>query len=193
MSIKPGDNIFFMDNGLLSRTIRLVSTGKKGVETASHMATVHSIDLEGVWIVEAAWPTTRKINLKRYRKSKMWVRNFNDPEAFRLALKWAATQNMPYDPMHIVGIFLRGFTRLLGPKIYARNRRMRILLSSKIRFICSEFCAYILKMAGYPLPACAHITQLTPNDIKKTEIYKIKVKELLWASLAVRYYSESPV
>ncbi len=173
--VKKGDIIFINNKGLFSKIIRLVETGRFGQDVPSHCAVVMSIYSNKVMLIEANYLKGIKlVSLDVYNNEKCWFARMKEPRDIQKGLEWLNDQiGMRYDLMQIVGIFARGFFRLLGKKVYNKARFVRNFLNSKQKFICSELIEIYSSLTGKRLWHGA-IGLVTPYDqwrSKEIEIY----------------------
>lgn len=191
MKIKKGDILTFRNDGLLSWAIRLVTTGKFGQDTASHVAIVQRVDIEGVWIIHATSPKVKISNLKEYRKYKIWRQEIIEPCDIVKGLAWAEEQQgVAYDFLQGAGLFFRAFLRILGSKVYKWSRKVRNFLDSKQDFICSEFASFTILETGKTMPKGIHLSQITPHDLHKANRWGwlTKPEEIIWDDIYGSYY-----
>lgn len=173
--IQTGDIVFLRDNSLLSRTIRLVETGKFRQDVPSHVAIVLYNIGEELRILEAQFGGVREVNLSIYKNPKLWFFRINKPCDIGKGIEWAEKQiGKKYDIPQLIGIFLRGFWRLLGPKIYEKSRKIRNFMNSRQSFICSEYVALYGKAMDKTFWHVAD-SQVTPYDLfRSKELTKTK-------------------
>lgn len=172
--VLPGDLLFFRDNTLISRAIRLCSTGKYSQDVPSHVgialrpcdnladSLVDYIMLEATWTVREGRVSTRP-------NATVWVMRLKDPKDLDHALLWAQAQvGKGYDYTALVGIWLRSFTRLLGKKIYEKSKTVRNYLDSKTRFFCSEYGFEYAEQAIGHKPYNSVPAETTPWDLARS-------------------------
>jgi len=168
MKPQEGDIVFFKDNSLMARMIRLVETGKFGQDAPNHVAVITLIYNDTYIITEAQVGGVCQINISKYAKSKKWYAKMRPPRDIDAGLAWLNEQvaeNREYDYKQLIGIWARGFCRLLGPKIYERSRRIKNFLDSKQSFICSEIVEQYAAKTGARLWPQANIGEVTPWDL----------------------------
>jgi hypothetical protein len=188
--VLPGDLLFFRDNTLISRAIRLCSTGKYGQDVPSHVGIAlrpcdnfadHLVDYV---MLEATW-TVREGKVSTRPNATIWIMRFTDPKDVEAGLKWAREQvGKGYDYTALVGIWLRSFTRLLGPAIYAKSKTVRNFLDSKTRFFCSEYGWGYGKVVKNHAPYPSDPSETTPFDL-------IRSADLIEIQKTGRIYAES--
>ena len=170
--IREGNIVFFKDDSLFAKTIRFVETGKCKQDVPNHVAIITMIVGDEVIITEAQVGGVRQINIEKYAKSKKWYARMTDPGDIPKGLQWLKEQvesNVSYDYGQIAGIWLRGFCRLLGSKIYDKSRKIRNFLNSRQSFICSELVERYAQKTGSRLWPSAEISQVTPYDLYKSK------------------------
>ncbi len=186
MDIKRGDIVFFKNNSLLSRTIRLVETGKPWQDVPSHVAIVADVvkndyfpdKTPEVILIEAQGLRVRKYLLSSYKKQKIWYARIKEPVDIEAGLKWANKQiGKRYDFKQLIGIYLRGFWRLLGPRIYEKARKVKNYLDSRQQFICSELVYEDIEIATGKKPWDCEKGQATPWDIFRSLLLNVYVQE----------------
>ncbi len=169
--IRQGDIIFFKNNSLLSRAIRLVETGKFNMDAPSHVAIAYETSGEDIVLIEASCGSVRMNLLSRYKGCKVWVKRMKDPKDVEKGLGWARLQiGKKYDYFQLIGILLRGFFRLFGPKVYEKSKLVKNFLDSKCQFICSEFAESYAEKAKERLWPTANIGEVTPYDLFRSQI-----------------------
>lgn len=169
--IHRGDFIFLRNNSLLSRTIRLVETGKFDQDVPSHVAIACETTADDIILIEASCGSVRMNLLSRYKGCKIWVKRMKDPKDVEKGLEWARLQiGTKYDYFQLIGILLRGFFRLFGPKVYEKSKRVKNFLDSKCQFICSEFGEIYAEKAKERLWPTANIGEVTPYDLFRSPI-----------------------
>ena len=179
MAKEIGDIIFFKNNSLLSRTIRLVETGKFRQDVPSHVAVIDFLPYGDVSLIEAQGLKVRRARLSKYRKQKLWYARLKEPRDIQEGIHWLNQQiGKRYDFKQLVGIWLRGFWRLLGSKAYKKIRKIRNFLDSKQQFICSELIEGYAEKTGERLWH-GDISLVTPYD--------------LWRSSEVIIYEEAMI
>ena len=182
--IRPGDLIFFRDNTLLSKAIRLVSTGKFNQDVPSHVAIAYKrLDKEAFdYMTLEATFSVRFGSLLSRPKATIWVMRLKDAPYLPEALRWAEAQvGRGYDYTALVGILLRSFWRLAGPWWYEKSKTVRNLLESKTRFFCSEYgFEFCRKVTGRD-PWNSIPAQTTPYDLYRSgELNLIKKMGVLY-------------
>jgi len=179
MNIKVGDIVFFRDNSLLSKTICLVETGKFGRIVPSHCGVVSCLAGENVYIIEAQFGGVREVLIKKYKKSIKWYARMKGERDIQKGIDYLNNMiGRTYDIPQIIGIYMRGFWRLLGPKVYEKSRTVRNYLDSKTSFICSELVERYAEVTGDRLWPHAEISLITPYDLWRSSRLDIYRKEL---------------
>lgn len=168
--MKRGDLVFFYDNSLLAKTISLVETGKMNMQAPCHIAIVSCVADNAITLIEAQWKGVREIDIKIYNKSKKWYATMKGNRDINKGLTWLYSQiGKKYDAKQLIGIWLRGFFRLLGPKIYEKSRKIRNFLDSRQSFICSELVEKYAEITGGRLWPSAELGQVTPWDLFRSK------------------------
>lgn len=175
MSIKKGDIVFVCNDGIFSHIIRLVESGKFNQSIPSHCAIVMSVYSNKVMLIEANYlKGVRLVSLDTYNNQKCWFARMKEPRDIQKGLEWLNERiGTRYDIMQLIGIFARGFFRLLGKKVYNKVRFIRNFLNSKQKFICSELVEIYAGITGKRLWK-GSIGLVTPYDLfrsDKIEIY----------------------
>jgi len=168
--IKRGDLIFFSDDSLLAKTISLVETGKTGMKAPSHIAVISRIAIDAVYIVEAQFGGVREIDMSIYDKSKKQYATMQGERDIDIGIDWLRDQiGKKYDVKQLIGIWMRGFLRILGPWWYEKSRTVRNFLDSRQSFICSELVERYAEITGSRLWPKADISQVTPWDLYRSD------------------------
>lgn len=176
--IKEGDLIFVNNRGLFSKIIRLVETGKFNQDVPSHVAIVTSIYSNEIMLIEANYlKGVRLISLDIYNSQRCWFARMKEPRDIQEGLEWLNNQlGMRYDLMQLLGIFARGFFRLLGKRVYNRVRFIRNFLNSKQKFICSELVEIYAGITGKRLWK-GSIGLVTPYDLFRSPFLEIYAED----------------
>ena len=176
--MKVGDLFFVSGTSLISKAIKIVSTGRTHdlEEVPSHVAIVWHIFDDKVLLLEANFRKVEIVPIKKYRKYKTWIASMKEPRDIPKGLKWAFQQEgMAYDFTAILGILLRSTFRIFGPEVYMRVKFMRNLLEERVRFFCSELASTYGQMTGNRL-CSSHASVTTPYDLfRSDEINKEEV------------------
>ena len=173
--LKVGDLVFVKDNSILSRTIRLVSTGRFGREVPHHVAVVETVGDDGVTLIDANWfEGVRRVNLSIYNNATVWFMRMKEPRDIEKGIEFLQNQmGLGYDRFAILGIFGRAFYRLFGKKVYTKVKFMRNLLETRTKFFCSEIVAIYGKETGKTLWS-ADPSVTTPFDLwRSKEIFNV--------------------
>lgn len=166
MNIKRGDIVFVMNQSIVSKTIRIVTTGRINQIVPSHIAIVENATHGSIALLEANFGGVRRLNLNpAYTKYKLWIGRMKDPRDIEKGLEWAQdVLGLKYDYTAIIGLWTRSFFRILGKKAYHKIRFVRNFLDSKQRFFCSEYVSKYGIMTGeelWPHPD----SETTPYDL----------------------------
>jgi len=165
MIISVGDLVFMKNESVLSKAIRLVSTGKIGQEVPSHVAIVLNVLNDDIELIEANYTGVRRIMLSKHKNCTFWFAQMRSPRAINLGIYWAISQKgKGYDYTALISIFLRSFVRLLSPAVYNRIKFLRNLLESKMRWFCSEYVCFYARETGKDLWHHAP-SETTPYDV----------------------------
>lgn len=178
--IKDGDIFFTMDKSILSRSIRLVTTGKVGMQVPSHVGVISIVyTINGdkrICTIESLYTAgvSRRTLAKRLKNKDVtiWIGRLKKPRNIIKGLRWLETQvGMDYDYTALLGILAKAAFRFLGLHKIASVRNF---LESRSRFFCSELVCEYGKKTGKRLwhhKSC----ETTPYDLfrsKEIKVYK---------------------
>jgi len=175
MSLKVGDLVFVKNNSIISRVVRLVSTGKFNQDVPYHVAIVTAIYSGIVVLTEATYGKGVHLqDLSTYDNDTVWIKRMKDPRDIPKGLRFLNDQiGLKYDKFAILGIVGRAFFRLFGNRVYQRVKLVRNFLDSRTKFFCSEVTAYYGMETGKRLWK-AHPSETTPYDLwRSEELYDI--------------------
>ena len=169
--MQVGDLVFVKSNSIVSKVVRLVSTGKVNQDVPHHVAVVTAIYSTAIVLTEAAWGSgVKTVPFSKYGKDTIWIMRMVEPRDIQKGLEFLHNQiGLGYDRTAIFGIFLRSFWRLLGPRVYNKIKRIRNFLDSKTKFFCSELVSYYGMETGKKLWN-ASPTETTPFDLWRSRL-----------------------
>ena len=168
--LKEGDIVFIDSKTWLSRMIQIVTTASLTKRVPSHVAIVSSIYSNTVVITEATLKGVIQSDLNIYYGKVLYVKRMREPRDIYKGLVWLNSElGRGYDYMQLFGILGRSFWRLFGDRVYNRSKRIRNLLDSKTRFICSELVEVFASVTGKRLWH-GSIGFVTPADLNRSEL-----------------------
>lgn len=168
--VQPGDVFFSMDDTLVSKAIRLVSTGRSDMIVPSHVGVIDEVTSDSIYVVEAIWAgVLRRDVLKVYLNHCLWFARVGSPKNVAKGLAYVNSKlGKRYDYTALISILFRAFLRCLGPTIYNKVRLLRNFLQSKRRFYCSELTAKTIKEMG-KTPWHGPDSEVTPYDLYRSK------------------------
>jgi hypothetical protein len=169
--LKDGDLVFVGGRSLISKAIKVVSSGRLHhlKIVPSHVAIVSAMYGGKVVLVEANFRRVQYVDLDIYDDYDVWFARMKDPRDIHKGLQWANRQlGKRYDYTALVGILMRSMFRLLGPEVYNRVKFMRNMLESRTRFFCSELVSKYAKETGKALWRHAD-SVTTPFDLFRSD------------------------
>ena len=168
--MKRGDIVFFYDNTLLAKTISLVETGKPYQKAPCHVAIISCVANNAITLIEAQFGGVREVDITIYNKARKWYASMNGNRDIVEGMNWLYTQiGKKYDTAQLMGIWMRGFWRTLGPWVYEKSRKVRNYLDSRQSFICSELVEKYAEITGGRLWPGAELSQVTPWDLYRSD------------------------
>ena len=169
--LKVGDLIFVKDGSILSRAIRLVSTGRFLQDVPHHVAVVEAIEDNGATLIDANWfKGVRRVDLSVYNNATLWFMRLKEPRDIEKGIEFLQNQiGLGYDRLALLGIFGRAFYRLFGKRIYTKVKFMRNLLEVRTKFFCSEIVSIYGTETGKTLWR-AHPSVTTPFDLWRSPL-----------------------